>query len=563
MLQFTPQQEELRQRVRAFAEQELAPIAQEIHDQDTCPVELFEKTGQLGFNGIFVPVQYGGAGMGHVEQAIILEEIGRYSAGFGAALVAHYMGVYAIMTWGTEEQKRKYLPRLCAGELAGFTLTEPGGGSDFTGMQATGRREGDFWLLNGRKCFITNSHCMGVNVINVNTGQDSKGRPEISVFIVEGDTPGHTPGRKEKKAGLRGSYMGDINLNNLRLPASNLLGQPGDGSKISLGTLGVMGRGGSAAVAVGILRACLEDAVKFAQERIIYGQPLSKLTNIQFIIAQNRTDYEAARLLTYNAMARKDAGLPNTAEISMAKFFAAEAAVNAAKRTMDLMGGYGLLTDYPVHRYLLDATGTISTCGTSHIMQLIIAGDTLKNSGAGKTAKAGGTKPSEPARKVRMLTGELEEIAEEIVAILRQAGFIDGTGTAKAQKPSDLPLEKAPLVVAGGWGVGEEAWPALTQLAQELGGAVGCTRPALDEGWAKDRQGLIGISGKTIKPRIYLGFGISGSPHHTAGMKNSEVVISINKDHAAPIFKVSDYGAVADARELLPLLLAKIKAVRV
>jgi alkylation response protein AidB-like acyl-CoA dehydrogenase len=288
MLKFSPQQEELRQRVRAFAKQELAPIAQEIHDQDTCPEELFEQMGQLGFNGIFVPVQYGGSGMGHVEQAIVLEEVGRYSAGFGATLVAHYMGVYAILTWGSEEQKMKYLPRLCAGEFAGFTLTEPGGGSDFTGMQATGRREGDVWVLNGRKCFITNSHCLGVNVISVNTGQAPNGRPEISVFIVEGDTPGHTPGRKEKKAGLRGSYMGDINLNNVRLPAGNLLGQTGEGSKISLGTLGVMGRGGSAAVALGILRACLEDAVKFARERIIYGKPLSNLTNIQFIIAQNR-----------------------------------------------------------------------------------------------------------------------------------------------------------------------------------------------------------------------------------------------------------------------------------
>ena len=298
----------------------------------------------------------------------------------------------------------KYLPRLCAGEFAGFYPHGTGGRLGFHSMQATGRREGDVWVLNGRKCFITNSHCLGVNVISVNTGQAPNGRPEISVFIVEGDTPGHTPGRKEKKAGLRGSYMGDINLNNVRLPAGNLLGQTGEGSKISLGTLGVMGRGGSAAVALGILRACLEDAVKFARERIIYGKPLSNLTNIQFIIAQNRTDYEAARLLIYNAMGMKDAGLPNTAEISMAKFFAAEAAVNAAKRTMDLMGGYGLLTDYPVYRYLLDATGTIDTCGTSHIMQLIIAGDALKNSGTGRASTAGGAKPNKPARKVRMLT---------------------------------------------------------------------------------------------------------------------------------------------------------------
>ncbi|TEB04420.1 Acyl-CoA dehydrogenase [Pelotomaculum schinkii] len=378
MLKLSEQQELLRKAVRDFVENEIAPIAQKIHDEDTCPVELFKKMAQLGFNGVFVPTRYGGTGLGHIEQAIILEEVGRRSAGFAATLVAHYMGVYAIMNWGSEEQKLKYLPMLCSGAFGGFSITEPGGGSDFAGQKATGQLVDGDWVLNGRKCFITNSHCMGVNVMNVNTGKDAKGRPQISVFIIEGSAPGHTPGRKEKKAGLRGSYTGEVILNNVRLPQSNLLGQLGDGAKISLGTLGVMGRGGTAAVAVGILRACLEESVKFAKERIIYGKPLSKLANIQFLIAQNRTDYEAARLLTYNAMGMKDADLPNTAEISMAKFFAAEAAVNAAKRTMDLMGGYGLVADYPVSRYLLDAMGTIPCCGTSHIMQVIIAGEELR-----------------------------------------------------------------------------------------------------------------------------------------------------------------------------------------
>jgi len=219
---------------------------------------------------------------------------------------------------------------------------------------------------------------MGVNVLTARTGTDDKGRPQISAFIIEGDTPGHTPGRKEKKAGLRGSYTGEIILDNVRLPQENLLGKPGDGAKIGLGTLGEMGRGGTAAAALGIVRGCLEESVKYAKKRIIYGKPLAKLTNIQFLIAQNRTDYEAARLLTYNAAGMKDAGKPCASELSIAKYFVVETAVKAAKRTMDLMGGYGVISDYPVNRYLRDAVAAIPACGTSHIMQMIIAGGELR-----------------------------------------------------------------------------------------------------------------------------------------------------------------------------------------
>ncbi|BAF60181.1 MAG: acyl-CoA dehydrogenase [Pelotomaculum sp.] len=378
MLKFSEQQELVRKAARDFAENEIAPLAQKFDEEDICPVELFKETARLGFNGVFVPAEYGGAGLGCTEMAIILEETGRYSAGFAVSLVAHYMGTYAIMTWGTEEQKRKYLPALCSGSFGGFSLTEPGGGSDFSGQKTSARLADGKWVLNGRKCFITNSHCMDVNVVTARTGEDAEGRPQISVFIIEGNAPGHAPGRKEKKAGLRGSCTGDIVLNNVQLPQSCLLGKPGEGIKIALGTLSGMGRCGTAAVALGILRGCLEESVKFARNRVIYGKPLSKLTNIQFIIAQNRTDYEAARLMTYNAAGMRDAGMPCGAEMSMAKFFASEAAVNAARRTMELMGGYGVITDYPVSRYLRDAVSAIPACGTSHIMQIIIAENELK-----------------------------------------------------------------------------------------------------------------------------------------------------------------------------------------
>lgn len=377
MLKFSEQQELLRKVVREFVEKEIAPIAHQIDEEDTCPVELLKKTAQLGFNGVFVPARYGGAGLGYTERAIILEEIARYSAGFAMAIMTHHLAVYAILRWGNEEQKKKYLPKLSSGSIGGLSVTEPGGGSDFTGQKSTGELVDGQWVLNGRKCFITNSHCCDIDLVTVRTGEDEKGRPQITAIIVDENTPGHAPGRKEKKTGLRGSYMGEVILNDVRVPEGNLLGKVGDGGKIGLGTIGEVGRAGIAAICTGILRACLEDSVKYAKERIIYGKPLSRLTNIQFIIAQNRTDYEAGRLMTYNAALMKDAGLPCIPEVAMAKLFTTEAAVNAAKRTTDLMGAYGVLTDYPIGRYLRDAMAAIPAAGTSHIMQIIVAANEL------------------------------------------------------------------------------------------------------------------------------------------------------------------------------------------
>ncbi|NLI13296.1 acyl-CoA dehydrogenase family protein [Pelotomaculum propionicicum] len=377
MLKFSEQQEQLRKVVRDFVEKEIATIASKIDQEDTCPVELLRMTAQLGYNGVFVPECYQGVGLGYTERAIILEEIARHSAGFALALMTHHLGVYAILTWGNEEQKQKYLPKLCSGSIAGLAVTEPGGGSDFAGMKSTGELVDGYWVLNGRKCFITNSHCADINIVVVRTGEDEKGRPRMSVFVIDENTPGCKPGRKEKKTGLKGSDMGDVILDNVKVPASNLIGKPGDGAKIGLGTISEVGRSGMAAIGLGILRACLEDSVKFAKERIIYGRPLAKLTNIQFIIAQNRTDYEAGRLLTYNAVGIKDAGLPCVPEISIAKYFTTEAAINTAKRTIDLMGGYGVICDYPVDRYLRDAVASIPSGGTSYVMQIIIAGSAL------------------------------------------------------------------------------------------------------------------------------------------------------------------------------------------
>ncbi len=379
MYKFTEDQEMLRKAVREFVEAEIAPHAQEWDEEDRCPVELFPKMGELGITGIFVPEQYGGAGLGYTERAIVLEEISRYSGGLGIAMMTHHMGAYVINTFGTAEQKQKYLPELAAGtKIGGLSVTEPAGGSDFMGQKSTGELKDGKWVLNGRKCFITNSHVASTDVWTVRTGTDDKGRPVLSTFIIEKGTPGHGPGRKENKLGLRGSVTGDIICSDVTLEPSQMLGKEGAGSKIAMGAIGELGRSGMAAICVGILRGCVEESVKFANERIVYGKPISKLQAIQLMIADNRVDYEAANLLLYSAMRLKDAAQPCTTEVSIAKYFASEAAARAAKRTMDLMGGYGVINEYPVGRFLRDALTSIPSGATSVIQQLIIAGDTLR-----------------------------------------------------------------------------------------------------------------------------------------------------------------------------------------
>ena len=368
----------LQKSVKEFAEKEIAPLAQKMDAEDYFPLELLQKMGQMGFNGIFVPTEYGGSGMDFTARGIILEEIARYSAGFGMALMTHHLGVAAILNFGTEEQKKKYLPELCNGnKIGGLAVTEPSGGSDLMGQKSTAERDGDKWVLNGRKCFITNSHVADVCVVTVRSGEDVKGRPALSAFIIEKGQEGFAPGRKEHKVGLKGSVMGEVIMQNCVVGSGALLGVAGAGAKVALSTIAEVGRTGMSAIGVGILRACLEESVKFARERVIYGKPLAKIPVIQSIIAQNRIDYEAGRLLTYQALGKRDAGGKIDAEAAMSKYFTTEAAVNAAKRTADLMGGYGVIEDYPVGRYLRDALATIPSGGTSHVMQLVIAGSTL------------------------------------------------------------------------------------------------------------------------------------------------------------------------------------------
>ncbi len=335
--------------------------------------------GELGIMGISVPEEYGGAGLGFIERAIVVEEIARHAAGLALGVESHLVIAYILNIYGTEEQKKKYLPDIASGnKICSISVTEPSGGSDMMGLKSTGEKKDGKWVLNGRKCFITNSLIADLDLWLVRTGTDEKNRPLLSMFIIEKETPGHKAGRKEDKFGLRGVPTGDILCENVVLDDSQLIGKEGSGAKIAMDAFSTAGRSGMSAICVGLLRACYEEAVKFAKERMLYGKPLAKIQAIQNLIAENRVDYETAKLLTYSATALTDEGKPNGVEITMAKYYTAETAARAAKRTMDLMGGYGVINEYPVSRYLRDALTSIPAGATSMIMQVVIAGDSLK-----------------------------------------------------------------------------------------------------------------------------------------------------------------------------------------
>jgi len=376
---FTKEQEMLQEALKEFSETFVKPNASKWDEEDHCPVELFPLLGELGILGMSVPEEYGGVGLNHTERIMALEEISQYSAGLAMFIFTHQLGIISILEYGTEDQKNKYLPALCSGKkICGLAVTEPSGGSDVMGQKTEATNQNEVWSMNGRKCFISNFNISDITIITAKTGISSKGKSEFTAFIVERGAKGFEYGRKEHKLGLKGSSTGDLILNHVKLPGSSVLGEVGQGASIAMKEISEVGRSSMSAICVGLLKGCLDLSVKFSNEHILYGHPISKLQAIQFHVAENRVDYEAARLLLYHAVSKKDAGEPCSAEFSIAKYFGTEAATRAAKRTIELMGGYGIINDYPAGRLLRDAMTSISSGGTSEIQRIIIATDTYK-----------------------------------------------------------------------------------------------------------------------------------------------------------------------------------------
>ncbi|HVX96101.1 MAG TPA: acyl-CoA dehydrogenase [Polyangia bacterium] len=378
-LTLTAEQSLLRDTARDLATKEILPRAAEIDRAHQFPRALVNRLGELGLLGVMVPERWGGAGMDAVSYALALEEISRACASTGVIMSVQNSLVCApIVASGTDEQRARWLPDLATGKKIGcFALSEPEAGSDAAAQRTTAVKKAGGWVLNGTKNFITNAPAADVMLVAAAT-DSSKGAKGISVFIVPTSTPGVKIGKPDDKLGIRAAVSAQVFLEDVSLGADALLGAEGEGFKIAMKALDG-GRIGIAAQAVGIARAAFEDAVRYAQERKTFGQPIAEHQAIQFKLADMSTELEAARLLLWRAAAKKDAGGKYTREAAMAKLFASEVANRVAKEAVQVFGGYGYLADFPAERHFRDAKITEIYEGTSEIQRLVIASSLLKD----------------------------------------------------------------------------------------------------------------------------------------------------------------------------------------
>ncbi|KGN86702.1 MULTISPECIES: acyl-CoA dehydrogenase [unclassified Porphyromonas] len=374
----TKQEELFLQMIRAFAEKEVKPLAAEIDAEERFPIETVRKMASLGMMGIPFPTKYGGAGANNQIYSMAIEELARVCATTGVVLSAHTSLCCApIYQFGTEEQKMKYLPKLCSGEWIGaFGLTEPNAGTDAAAQQTTAVPDGDNYILNGNKIFITNAEYAHVYIIFAMTDK-SRGTKGITAFIVEKDMPGFTVGKKELKMGIRGSATCELIMEDCIVPKENMLGLEGGGFKVAMQTLDG-GRIGIAAQALGIAQGALDETVKYTKERKQFGKSIAQFQNTQFHLADLKTEIEAARLLVRSAAWKKDNGVPYSMDSAMAKLYAADVAVKMTNKAVQFHGGYGYTREYPIERMMRDAKITEIYEGTSEVQRIVIASHLLK-----------------------------------------------------------------------------------------------------------------------------------------------------------------------------------------
>jgi alkylation response protein AidB-like acyl-CoA dehydrogenase len=369
---FTNEQDLFSKAAREFAETMVRPKISVMEETGEVNEDLVKSLGEAEMMAITIPQAYGGLGLGYVVRLIALEQIGRVSAAASMMLQIFGLGIEPILRFGNEEQKQKYLPDLANGKRLGSVgVTEPTGGSDPKSGRTTYKKMGDHYILNGRKCFITNSHIADTLTILAKNEDDNE---MFSTFIVEKGMAGFKTGHKEHKVGMRGCNTGELVFDKCVVPKENLLGEEGKGMRISMSAISMVGRGGMVGVSLGLHTACLEAAIKFANERILYGKPISKLPAIQNKIADMKIELEAGRLLGYRAASLQDQGQRADNEFAVAKYFTTESAQRAAKNAADIHGGYGCLDEFDVTRYLRDAWILGPCAGTSDIMKVVIAG---------------------------------------------------------------------------------------------------------------------------------------------------------------------------------------------
>lgn len=556
LFQTTKEHEELRAKVRAFAEKEIKPVAFSLDQQNKFPEEQIKKFAQMGLMGIPYPKEYGGAGLDITSYAIAVEELARIDGGTGVILSAHVsLGTFPIAQFGTESQKKKYLTPLCKGEkLAAFGLTEENAGSDAGGTETTALDKGDYYLLNGGKVFITNAPVADTYVVFAVTTPDI-GTRGISAFIIEKGWEGFEFGDHYDKLGIRSSSTAELIFNDVKVPKENLLGKEGEGFKIAMATLDG-GRIGIAAQALGIAQGAFEHAVDYAKERIQFGNPIAANQGISFKIANMATKLRAARFMVYSAAEMKEAHENYSMESSMAKMYASDMALEVTNDALQIFGGSGFLKGMEVERAYRDAKITTIYEGTNEIQRVVVASKIL-----GKASRPAAVESKSKSKKAAPVTGirkgmifregSLQDKVDALVAALKRDGYDFTVGI-----PIDEPIITSERVVSAGKGVGEKKNMKLIEdLARAAGASIGSSRPVAETLQYLPLNRYVGMSGQKFSGNLYIACGISGAKQHLKGIKTASTIVAINKNGNAPIFKNCDYGIIGDMNEIIPLLI--------
>ena len=509
---------------REFAEKE---FTQELIDRLDSTGEfdrdIYRKMAEAGFMGARIPVKYGGQGWDLLSYVLMMEEFARVSPVLSIyANTANSLGSGPLLTCASEAQRMKYLPDAAAGKsLLAFCLTEPDAGSDAGGITTCAVDCGEYYLLNGRKRFASGASAADYALVFARTDPAQRGSRGISLFIVDMKLAGVECGEEEDKIGLRGYPLCDISFRDVRVPKDCLLGPLNGGFAAAMKTLD-SGRLGIAAQALGIAQGCLDEAVSYAGTRRQFGKTIGSFEGVSFMIADMATELQAARELVYSTAILKDANDPESGvRCAMSKYFATEMCNRAAYKTVQIFGGYGCIKGCKAERLYRDARITSIYEGTSQIQQKVIANSLLKEHG-----------------------GHMHDAAADAADAVRRMKCAVGE-------------TKGEVVVAVGMGIAEDSERGLRlaqKLADAFGGWVGCTRDVVERGWLA-KEHMIGQTGKTVRPKLYIALGASGAVQHQCGMNNSGFVVAVNTDPCAPIAGIADVFLQGDLFDIVPELI--------
>lgn len=550
-------EEQVLNATRELAQKKLKPLRAEMDAKEEFSTEMYEEYRKAGMFGLWLPKEYGGLGGGITCLAMAFEELSRACAGLALTPGTSALGAIPMFLAATKEQREKWCPDLASGKkLWAFALTEAEAGSDATALKTTAIKDGDFYVVNGAKHFISTGKEADFYTVAVNTNP-SRGPRGISLLVIEKGTPGFTFGKKEKKMGIRSNPTYELIFENVRVPKENLLGSEGRGLLYLQETLDYS-RPGVAAQAVGIAQGALDITIPYLKTRQQFGQPLITFQALGHKVAELAAKTEAGRALVYNLTHRMDEeflpavknalasgttvhdelkklkGQRWTKYSAEAKLFCSNVAMEVADECVTLCGGIAYMRDFPLEKYMRDAKVTQIYEGTVHIQKNEILNALIKEYAAMPTGNFATQK-----------TGTLEDLLRSYYQ----------KHTSSAQSEGKMDISQAEVIVAGGRGVGsKEGFLLLQKLADKLGGVVGATQPAVNNGWI-GAEHQIGVTGKTVKPKLYIACGISGHTHHTASIGSEAIVVAINKDPNAPIMKSATYAVEGDLHKIIPTLL--------